>query len=281
MRRAKALNGLAVRLRILRYLLRGRRPWSVGYQEYKERVLRSVVAQRRVLDWFSAQGRLSPGYGVALDERVVEYPWLLTRLGRGPGRLLDAGASLNHEWILRHPILAARRITICTLTPEPMISRPRVDHVYADLRATPFAAGMFGEIACISTLEHVGMDNTFVYGARASFNEADPQAYLKAVGEFKRLLTPGGRLFITVPFGRRQHFGWQQQFDGAELNAIVQTFDGSNLHVAFFRYEARGWQRASETECADCEYYDVRRSLHHDDDRAAAARAVACIELTR
>ena len=43
-------------------------------------------------------------FGIAIDERVVEYPWifghLLERQNTG-ARMLDAGSILNHDFILR------------------------------------------------------------------------------------------------------------------------------------------------------------------------------------
>lgn len=271
---------LTVPVRILRYFARGRRPWSVGYQEYKQHALRAALKNPRLLDCFARRTSLPPAYGVGLDERIVEYPWLLTRLHPRPSRLLDAGATLNHAWIVRQPALAARRITICTLTPEPMVTGTSVDHVYADLRYAPFRAGTFDEIACLSTLEHIGLDNARVYRAKPSFNERDSAAYLEAIREFKRLLRPGGRLFVTVPFGRRQFFGWQQQFDAAEFDRMVSEFDGSGVDATFFKYTVRGWQRAEKPNCAECEYYDVW-SEPPNGERAAAAGAVACVELMK
>src|SRR5215813_3743749 len=38
------------------------------------------------------ENQIPSGYGRWLDERIVEYPWLFSRLPDGPGRLLDAGS---------------------------------------------------------------------------------------------------------------------------------------------------------------------------------------------
>src|SRR4051794_31947923 len=49
--------------------------------------------------------QLPDGYGRWLDERIIEYPWLFSRLSSGPGKLLDAGSILNHHFIISHPKL--------------------------------------------------------------------------------------------------------------------------------------------------------------------------------
>ena len=63
-------------------------------------------------------------------------------------------------------------LTIVTLAPEPVaFTSLGVSYLYGDLRQLPFRDDWFDEVACLSTLEHVGMDNA-VYGA-AGPNAAD------------------------------------------------------------------------------------------------------------
>src|SRR5438876_1105159 len=63
-------------------------------------------------------GELPEGWGLWLDERVVEYPWFLSRLPPAPGKLLDAGSVLNYDYVLCHERLNNKTISICTLAPE-------------------------------------------------------------------------------------------------------------------------------------------------------------------
>ena len=44
--------------------------------------------------------RLPARYGFRVDERVVEYPWLFSRFFAGEGTLLDAGSTLNFDYLL-------------------------------------------------------------------------------------------------------------------------------------------------------------------------------------
>ena len=57
--------------------------------------IRRAIAQGVLSD-----GALPVGHGFRLDERIVEYPWLFSRLPSGAGNLLDAGSVLNYEFLL-------------------------------------------------------------------------------------------------------------------------------------------------------------------------------------
>jgi hypothetical protein len=62
--------------------------------------------------------QLSNRHGEFIDERVVEYPWFISRLNEEKTRLLDAGSILNYSYILQHPKIKNKDITIITLEPE-------------------------------------------------------------------------------------------------------------------------------------------------------------------
>lgn len=67
---------------------------------------------------FSDNIPLAKGYGTGMSERVVELPWLLSRIPKGAGRHLDAGSALNYEYLLRHRNIADKDIVILNLNPE-------------------------------------------------------------------------------------------------------------------------------------------------------------------
>ena len=72
------------------------------------------LKNEKMLDCFR-QGELLPhGYGIGIDERCVEYPWLIAQLDDGPGILLDAGSVLNHDFLLDLPIFRSKMIHILT-----------------------------------------------------------------------------------------------------------------------------------------------------------------------
>ncbi len=269
------------RVSILKYRVSGRKPWTVGYSEYKEMVIRDVLRNEELLDCFLHNRVLPAQYGYRLDERIVEYPWILARLGVAERLLLDAGSALNFRYILDLPEVKRRSLVIYNLTPEKVVRRDNLSYIYGDLRQTILKSECFDEIVCISTLEHVGMDNTFLYSKDPRFNESKHDDYRDAVREFKRLLKPGGRLFITVPYGRYENLGWLQQFDKKMVKTVLDVFGGSASNVAYYKYFADGWQISDASACAKSSYFDIHHRSGYEPDYVAAARAVACIEMVK
>ncbi len=267
-------------LRIAYFYLHGKRPWSFGYREYKERSISRVLRDPLLLENFRAGMSLPDGFGLRVDERIVEYPWLFSRLDRGPARLLDAGAVLNYSYLLENEILLKKRIVVFNLTKERRIDRKDLSYVRGDLRKTGFEDEAFDEIVCLSTLEHIGMDNVRVYTNDERFCEARPQDYLIAVKELRRLVRKGGRVFLTVPYGRYENLSWLQQFDEVMIRRIIEVFGSGHVAVNYYTYTPGGWKAGQVTQCSDNRYFDVHASKKFDADFAAAARAVACIEIT-
>jgi SAM-dependent methyltransferase len=266
-------GGLATLLRRVIFQATGRRPWSTGYLEARDRLLRAALKAT------AASGRFEPGpgYGRSMDERVVEYPWFLEKLPTGTQRLLDAGSTLNHELILQHLPLDRLRLFISTLAPEDHCYWNRgISYVFEDLRDLGFKDGFFDCVASLSTLEHIGMDNS-LYVSDTRFRESARKDYLKVMAQFRRVLRPGGTLLVTVPYGREGNHSWFQQFGREMLAELVACFGPATTDIRFFRYRPEGWKESSQEECDDASYFDIHRGLPLEADRAAAARAVACL----
>lgn len=259
------------------YRLRGRLAWTPGYYTAKKEAICRAIDSNLM-----ASGEPLPaGYGCRIDERVVEYPWLFARLPRRPGTMLDAGSALNHRFLVERAPLKDAQLSIMTLAPEKRCYwRRSISYVYGDLRHTQFADATFDVIASISTIEHIGFDNTMLYTDDASKNETDDLGFMPAVKEFKRILKPGGTCLITVPFGRRRLHGWYQVFDDVLLSRVVEAFQPSRHNVEFFGYTPDGWHRAAPEDLVNAEFFDVHAGKPFATDFAAGARGVACLSLT-
>ena len=266
---------------IKKYLDSGQKPWTEGYSAYRTDYISAVLQNGDLMNRFRLHQELPEGYGFRLDERAIEYPWVLSRLDSRATWLLDAGGTLNYEYLLALPVLNSKSIVVYTRAPDGQIGQGNVSYIYADLRSTLIKDEVFEEIVCISTLEHIGMDSTFIYTADENYRESKHGDYRLVLHEFRRLLAPGGRLFITVPYGQYQDCGWMQQFDRALVEDAIQTFGGKLIRLEFYRYVPSGWKRADATECKDCKYFDSHHAQQDESDYAAAARAVACIELAK
>jgi SAM-dependent methyltransferase len=265
-------------------------PWTLAYEERRNHTLRSLVEDSAVLSAFASAAALPSSYGVGLDERCVELPWALSQLPEGPALMLDAGSSLNHAMMLDQTGLREKRLHIVTLTPEAECHWQRgISYVFDDIRELPFRDGLYDVVVSISSLEHVGCDNTF-YGSGLAEKSVDD--FPRAVREMSRVLRPGGLFLLTVPYGVYQFHGAFQQFDRARLRLAKKAFGAAAAsEECFYRYSADGWQLARDEDCSSAEYVDWVAELMrtgrrpdtvvHQSDYAAAARAVACVRLIK
>lgn len=250
-------------------------PWTPMYSQMHQRFVASMLANREIGRVFAQRRELPREYGIGLDERVIEFPWLLAAEPRG--RVLDAGSSLNHAHILDAFLPMFDSLTIVTLEPEQMSYPERhVSYVYADLRELPFRDGAFDTVVCISTLQHIGMDNSFYGSAVARAEDPEPEMR-RALDELVRVLAPHGRILITVPYGVRQDEGEFRQFDETDVSSLTEAMAMRSVEVAVYQYTARGWRLSDLGSAAGSVYRNYLRDPTPVADRAAAARAVACI----
>lgn len=81
-------------------------------------------------------------------------------------------------------------------------------------------------VSCLHTLEHVGLGR---YGDRL-----DANGWRIALGRLAGLVAPGGRLWLSVPVGRRRvEFNAHRVFDPREILSLAaeQGLAGSGFHV--------------------------------------------------
>ena len=116
-----------------------------------------------------------------LNERTVETPIVVDEVQRGrPTRLLEFGNVLGHYFRSSHVVVDKYEVASGVLN---------VDVVDYD------ADEPFDMIVSISTLEHVGWDET----------PREPDKTIRGVENLARLLAPGGRLVFTFPLGYNPH----------------------------------------------------------------------------
>ena len=198
----------------------------------------------------------------ATDERVIELPWVLARL-RGE-RVLEVGYAFAEA-----PYLAALlQAGFDELTGVDLAEAdvPGMTTVRADVRDLPFDSHRFDLVLCVSTLEHVGADNSG-YGLEA---EDDAASRLTALRELRRVLASTGRLLITVPCGAPGNYGWFQQDD---VHGWTRLFTRAGFFVEeqeVYELTGDGWRSSPEF---------VSDGLHYG-ERGPAASAVLCAELS-
>jgi SAM-dependent methyltransferase len=198
----------------------------------------------------------------ATDERVVEIPWVLSRL-RSEGRMLEVGYAFAEPAYLGGLLRAGVELVGVDLATRDIEG---METVVADVRELPFPDGSFDQVFLVSTLEHVGADNT-VYGLGA---EADIGSRVVALRELGRVLRQGGSLLVTVPLGEPGDHGWFRQEDESGWTSL---FAGAGFFVEeseAYELTDEGW-RAAPAFAADGVRYG---------ERGPGASAVLCADLS-
>lgn len=259
------------------FVINGRKPWSLGYNSYKWDTIKKYLEQNRF-----DNGNLFEDYGFRIDERIIEYPWLLSKLTKKEGSLLDAGSILNHKLILLHPNLLNKKIYISTLSPEGnCFWKKGISYIFEDLRNCCYKDDYFDWVVCISTLEHIGLDNSMIYTNNPSKKENKKCSHLSAIKKYYRILKPGGTLFITTPYGQYKNHGWFQVFNAEMVDTIINTFNPSLYVETHFRYLPQGWQKSSRILSKNATCFDINYQKNYDSDFAAFSRAIVCLEMIK
>lgn len=220
---------------------------------------RVAFAEEALIDRLMASGRPLSAVGAGLSERVVEIPWVLRSLPSDPSiRVLDVGTAfaptIYKRLLMRQP-QAIEAVDLRSVDVPAIVS-----HV-ADVRHLPFAAGTFDVATCISTLEHIGMDNER-YSIDSS-GGGDIEA-LRELGRVAR------RILVTVPAGGDEDHQWLRQYAPATFRQRVARADLSVARLEVFAHDAAtGWARVEEDLVADC----------HFGHGVYAAAAVICADL--
>ena len=175
------------------------------------------------------------------NERLVELPYAYRALARtDPGSsVLDVGAT---ESLFAFSLASlGYTVTAIDLRPYPL-SHPRLRSVEADILEWE-SDERFDAVACISTLEHIGLD---VYGGG---HEEEGRADRRAVDRFRALTRPGGLLVLTVPFGPASADETQRSYDRPELEGLLTDWSIEDLTIVG-RTDDLTWQLDGGGEAA-------------------------------
>lgn len=249
-------------------------PWSrlLGQVAYAPAMLRSAGTRRAfreeaAIERLVARPQLPlTEQGAGLSERVVEVPWVLRRLPRPVGRLLDVGTAFAPVAYQRQLVrLAAEERHGVDLAP--FVLAGIVSH-RADVRALPFEDGSFDRVVCISTLEHIGLDTERYVGPDG--RTRDESGDVTALRELGRVAGPDGRVLVTVPGGSARTFDWFRQYSVERWTELVARAGLTTEALDTFEQDLRhGWRRCDADALA-------RRSYDVD---AVGAGGLICAEL--
>jgi SAM-dependent methyltransferase len=266
------------------YIDNGRIPWTSGYLDYRNKEIISVINNKETIDKFK-NGIIPNNLGINLDERIVEYLWVFSFLRKGNFKVLDAGSTLNHSFILDHKLISGKDLSILTLAPESQnFNEKGISYIYSDLRDIPFKDNYFDIIISQSTIEHIDMDNS-MYGY-TSENNSDSKTksyqYIIAIRELERTLKNKGKLLLTFPYGIFENHGFFQQFDQEMVKRISAFLSKKgNIKMNYFRYLKDGWRFCNKKDCDRSKSFNPHTGTGKGDDGAAHSRSICCIEFNK
>ena len=266
---------------IAEFVKNGKIPWSRGYHEYKWSHIEKGITNEQLLQGIR-KNTLPVGYGKGIDERVVEYPWIIANLKDDTNSFLDAGSTFNFEQILKISSLKQKDKYIYTFYPETNnYSKDRISYIYGDLRNLPFKNHFFQTVVCQSTLEHIDMDNS-MYGyelGHGKNNGAKSYDYLFVVKELERVTKQNGKILLTFPYGVFENHGFFQQLDKEMVQKIIDILSETCIcKKQFVTYEEMGWKFANEDDCKNAISYNPHTGAGKGSDGAAHSRAICLIE---
>jgi hypothetical protein len=244
-------------------------PWSrrLGQLAYSPKLITGDTSTRRefaeepLVERMALGDEPLEGLGVGLTERVVEIPWVLRSLrSHANAHVLDIGTAFSPMVYKRLLVRQPQSIEVVDLAETDHLGLPC--HV-ADVRSLPFVADGFDIAICVSTLEHVGMDNTN-YNV-ASGGGGDVQA-LRELGRVARMV------LVTVPAGDDANMGWQRQYAPMTFRRVVEEAGLAVKRLEVFAHDrTTGWGPVAEDS--------VKGRAYGQDTPAAAA--IVCAELAR
>ena len=233
-------------------------------EEFVERAFREIL--RRPADEESrtrALGMLAARTSTQTQgDGVVEIPWVLSRLVPS-GRVVEVGYAYAEAAYLAGLLRGGVELVGVDLAERDVEGMERVT---ADVRSLSLPDDSVDQVLLVSTLEHVGADNTD-YGLDA---EDDPGSRADGLRELRRVLAPNGSLLVTVPLGEPGDHGWFRLDDVPGWTTLFTSAGFFVEEQETYELTGEGWRSVPSFDPQGVGY----------GDRGPAASAVLCTELS-
>lgn len=234
------LRESGLRLRRLRTAVRAWPGYVKDRRRFRSEGLRRDFAWGRELPILTEKAEASGGYGAYLIQDLAVARWVHQA---EPERHVDVGSRI--DGFVTH-VASFRDIEVIDLRESPGVIEGVTFHrhdMMAELPAT--WQGTIPSLSCLHTIEHFGLGR---YGDRI-----DPDGHEKGLRQLKRMVAPGGVLYLSTPVGpQRVEFNAHRVFS---VRSLLEWFQD-------------GWR--IERFAVITDEGDLLDDLAIDDDRVAS-----------
>ncbi|EKD57761.1 MAG: hypothetical protein ACD_57C00156G0002 [uncultured bacterium] len=150
-------------------------------------------------------------YQDIVSERIIEYAWVVRHIPGGRKVVLDVGCRYSNL-VLTLASLGYKTYGI-DIEPYPYSHR-NLKFITGDIRSTDFDKNFFDCIVAVSTLEHIGL-------RFYEKTKKDLKGDRKAIEEIMRILKPGGKFILTVPYGKWRITRSYRVYDEKHLKQLL------------------------------------------------------------
>lgn len=208
------------------------------------------------LDPKSWQSKIAHPHYQWFCERIPEYSWVASKFAEisSGKRALDIGCVMNVESHLRLLLEKFEEVHFLNLVSEPLAMHGRISFHSQDLRTCDLKPQSFDLITSISTLEHIGGENSYnnfsINGTAELKLDKKSADWNKGLECCLKLLAPKGLLLVSLPFGIGDWVDGAYSLGKEDLSFIRQLARDyqKNLEMIFMARNEKGWIRYNESE---------------------------------
>ena len=180
----------------------------------------------------------------SVNERIVENAFVLSQISNVPSDILDFGTTSS--WISLQLASLGHRVKGIDLRPYEF-SHPNLNFTQGDVFKTVLPENYFDFVLIVSTLEHV----------RTEEDGADK----KVIKMLSVYLKRGGKMIITVPYGRPVTLSSHRVYSKDRINGIIS--EGLFIKEAKYFKKASDivWMPSKEEEVSEADSSKISNGL--------------------
>jgi SAM-dependent methyltransferase len=161
------------------------------------------------------------------DSRIIENSFAFSKLmGMEKGKAADIGCVARHNPISPSLAMNGWEVYGIDIRSEWQFHHPNFHFIQVDVREIKIESNSLDLIACISTLEHIGLIG--YYGNQVEITKGDYEAMV----QMRRILKKDGILLLTVPF-RNTYIErpGTRVYDMKRLTPMFEGFTVKDKHI--------------------------------------------------